>query len=120
VSKRKRRANINLQRLQPNPQTLSVPEIREPFAPSVQSSDEDVKLDIKIDITRLTWGDVLLIMEFKDNGGVLTPGVVQLINRVVVGGVLDLPFMETVNPIMERLAEELEAQRNPVDSTGKN
>lgn len=78
---------------------------------------EKEPIEIKINLDGLTWRDVKQILAFN---GAFTPEIIDLIDRVVVGGLLDLPFFETAEVIMSKLVEEIEARKNPVDGAGKN
>lgn len=63
-----------------------------------------------IDLTGLLWGDVKLLLNYD---GKLTPQLLDLADRVVVGGVDKLPFFATVDDVFDAIWTEIERQKNP-------
>lgn len=73
---------------------------------------------IKINLDELTWGDLETLTGAA--GGKMTPEMLAVFDRIVVGGVKQLPFFKTYRLVMDAVSQAIEDANNPVDGTGKN
>lgn len=78
-----------------------------PESPAAQAEEKPA---YTIDLTGLTWGDVKMLLQYD---GRLTREVIDLADRVVVGGVDSLPFFATVNDVFDAIWAEINKQKDP-------
>lgn len=75
-----------------------------------QNSDLIQDLEIKIDLSSMTFGDLEDAMKWQ--GGRVGPEVIPLLNRIVVGGVRHIPI-RYMSQIMEAVNNAIQENANP-------
>lgn len=66
-------------------------------------------MDIKVDMTSLTWGD----MEALGKGGLSLTEQLNIMDRVVVGGCRHLPYLASRDAIMRAISEAMSGTDEP-------
>jgi len=80
---------------------------------------DQAKFSVEIDIDKLTWEDMRIIMS-ADGKKTMTPESVMdihgLFERIVVGGAKAVPVVHTME-VIESISKEMEKLGNPKNST---
>ena len=91
---------------------------RKPRIPAPLSPDQ-AKFDVEIDIEKLTWEDMRIIMSADSDKGMTPERVLDirdLFERVVVGGAKAVPIVHTME-VFDAISREMEKLGNPKNST---
>lgn len=81
----------------------------------VQEAAPAKQFDIHINLEGMTWGDLQLVMTYD---GRITPDLIELCDHVVVGGVKKLPFLATVNDVMDEIMKAMSVTADPPSPSG--
>lgn len=78
---------------------------------------ENGRLTIELDMEQLTWDDMVLIEAWQKagQGSVGLQDIKDMFDRVVSGGVGQLPFISSMNEIMSAIADEMQEATDPKD-----
>jgi hypothetical protein len=76
-----------------------------------QAAPEVKELEIKVNLDAMTFGDLEMAMQ-AESGKVPVKELLPFLNRVVVGGVKDIP-LTAMPAIMDALTKALEGMANP-------